>query len=94
MKCWVDEKLTRAPSTCTNENAAPEKILDSLEVLVSEQKRKNEHMNLYICQSVLNQKSDTVQVKDNDSNENIGKWCRCGNNNINITETVSVFKTP
>ena len=98
MKIWIEKKLAWAPSTCViyggtsdvNENTPAEKFLDSLGALVSKLKQKSENMNIYICQLVPNQKSDLVQVKFNDLNENISKWC--DGNGISFIETDSLFR--
>lgn len=95
--CWVSERLDWMPTKCiiycgTNdliENDNPDNVLDDLGALVSELKRKDENISLFVCELAPSLQVDLDQ-RINRYNEKLKDWCSV--NGVNLIKTNLNFK--
>ncbi|KAK3852968.1 hypothetical protein Pcinc_040466 [Petrolisthes cinctipes] len=98
LRSWVNEKLNRIPLECVIyggmydilHDVAPEIILDNLGCLISDLKEKNTDMKINVCQIVPTPMSHKTQVKIQEYNEQLEKWCET--NGVTIINTVPTFR--
>ena len=94
----MTQKFDRIPAECILyngyhdilEESSPATILDNLGSLISALKDKNNSMKIYVCQILPSPMCQDINVKIEDYNEQLTKWCET--NGIKIIETVPTFK--
>ena len=97
MTTWVQEKLAWTPDRCVIycgifdiKGQSPDNIIDSLSILVSELKKKNNNMKVYVSLLAPSIESGLITKCTKEINVQITKWAN--NNNIHYVETELVFK--
>ena len=97
LRCWITEVMNQPPTTCVIyyggndiiDESPSDKILDDLGSLISDLKRKNDDMKLYVCQVVPHIMLDQFRTQIEAYNEHLLRWGET--NGVKIIKTSPYF---
>ena len=99
LKSWIMEKLDHSPKECIiycgtqdllDEGVALEKVLDSLGAAVAELKKKNDEINVKVCELIPTLENNGLNTRINQYNSKLVEWCN--SNGVCFVKTQEFFR--